>query len=120
MVMCCQILPYGRIFESLFAVSRSPRAHKPHCTHPHRFIPICTHPCQFLPTRPKHHVRGNFPGHRDLNHALHNHLCLFLSCFCVPPCPCTPLHSSKPIRAHLHPYSPVPTLNSTVYMYYLC
>ena len=68
----------------------------------------------------KHDVRGNFPGHRGRKHALIDDFCLCLPCFCVVPGLWTPSHPSKPIHTHLHPYVSVPTINSTVYMYYLC
>ena len=47
MIMCCQILPYPRIFEFLFAFSRSPHAYKSHFTHPHRSVSIYTHFASF-------------------------------------------------------------------------
>ena len=86
-------------------------------THPNRYVPIRTHPWLYLSHLPKHHVRGNFPGHRaqiltcsTLNEP-------FLPCFCVNRAPCVPTHSSSPICTRLHLFIPVSTLIFHVYVY---
>ena len=53
------------------------------------------------------------------NHALRTDLCLCLPFFVSPPYPCTPLHASTPICAHLYACAPLSTLNSSVAKFFL-
>ena len=100
---------------SLCLVFAAPLAYAFICTRPNRFVSICTHLCHFLSTLPKHDVRGNFPDHMIQILVFKTVKPPLLCCFRVPRVPCTPSHSSAPIRAHLHLLAPVYTLNCNRY-----
>ena len=101
------------IFLCYFAFSRS---HKSHCTHPHPSLHMRTHSWPFLATATKHHVRGNFPGHRSQILACETVNAPSLPCFCVPRAPYVPTHPSAPIRIHLHALMTIHTPNANIYM----
>ena len=109
--VCC-----SSVFCSFHLVFASPRDHTPYCTHPNRSVPIITHSWHFSPNRPKHDVRGNFPGHRAqiLSCDTVNAPCL--PCFFVSYVPRVPTHPSAPIYTHLYLFVPVRTHNWCVYM----
>ena len=101
------------IFLCYFAF---PRSHKSHCTHPYPSLPMRTHSWPFLATATKHHVRGNFPGHRSQILACETVNAPSLPCFCVPRAPYAPTHPSAPIRIHLHALMTIHTPNANIYV----
>ena len=99
----CKTSPDHRFFTLFPLLSCPPPANTSHCTHENPCAPIRSRPCPSCLFFAKHDVRGNFPGHRGSKHALHDHFCLCLSCFCARCTPCTQTHLYEPIRTHLHP-----------------
>ena len=84
-------------------------------THPHPSAPVYTHPWHFSPNRPKHDVRGNFPGHRTQFLACETLNAPHLPCFCVSRALFPPTHPYTPIHTHLNLFAPIYTWNCNVY-----
>ena len=101
-----QSMLYLSICASFWLVCVPPCAPAPHHTHANPYTNIYIHLCTFMIGFTKHDVRGNFPGHRGSKHALHDHFCLCLSCFCARCVTCTPPHLYVPICTHLN--TPLP------------
>jgi hypothetical protein len=83
-----------------------------YCVPPYPYAPlhwstrirVYPHASASLRASPRHtYILGNFPGHPLQCMSIHDHLCLSVPRFCVPPCPYVPLDSSAPIRAHAWP-----------------
>ena len=104
------------VFCSFYLVFAPPRVSTPYFTHPNRSASIFTHFWPFSPNRPKHDVRGNFPGHRVQILTCTPINTPRLPCFCIPRASCDPTHPSAPIHTHLYLFSPV----YTQYFMYIC
>ena len=115
----CYVLqntPCTSIPGPFYLVCLFPRTYASNYTHLKPSAIIWMHLCAFTPHTQKHHVRGNFPGHRGRKHALLACFWFFFPCFVVRLCSCTPAHPCKPICTHLHPYLSVYTLFICVFI----
>ena len=74
------------------------------CTLTYPSVIICAHPHHSHSIAHHINILGKFPRPLTMIHVLHDHLCLPLARFCVPPHPFAPPHSSAPIHAHLRPF----------------
>ena len=106
---------FSIIYCSFCLVPSSALAHTPICPHLNPVLCICTHSRHFLHALPKHHVRGNFPGHRTQILILMTLNDPCLPYFCVPRVSCAPTHPSAPTHTHMHLYLPIRTLFFNVY-----
>ena len=107
------VCTFGVVFILFSCSPRAPASNHPHPNPP---LSICTHLRTFEPNLQKHHVRGNFPGHRSQILVCKTLNTPRLPCFCVSRAPRAPTHPSTPIRTHFHLFSPVRTL----YFMYIC